>query len=150
MRRYFYSLFAKILAFIGAVVLFVPILFYLFAWSMSGYVPQLFDILILAGSTIFGFTIILGGGIIQRRLGEVEPFLANNGGPIHSGRVWKKGTESGLFQTWCGLLVSTNHESGATTHVGYRIVPAKRATCKDCAQRKGREILDAYALRSGS
>lgn len=145
MREHFYSLFAKMLVFIGGIVLSIPILLYLFAWSMSGYVPQLFDILILTGYTIIGLIVILTGGIIQRRLGEREPLLANNGGPIHSGRVWKKGAEPGLFQTWCGLLVSINRDSGATAHVGYRIVRAKHATCKDCAQGKGRSILDANA-----
>lgn len=116
---------------------------------MGEYIPELFEeyIIILAGFAIIGFAMILGGGNIQRRFGEREPFLANNGGPIHSGRAWKKGTEAGLFQTSCGLVVSTNHESGVTTHVGYRIVPAKRVTCEDCAQRRGRAILDASSFR---
>jgi len=151
MREYFYSLIAKILAFIGGMVLFIPILSYLYAWRLGGYTPELFEeyVIILAGCAVLGFAMILGGGNIQRRLGVREPFLANNGGPIHSGRVWKKGTESGLYQTSCGLVVSTSHDSAATAHVGYRIVLAERTTCKDCAQREGRVILDANVYRSG-
>ncbi len=152
MREYFYSLIAKILAFIGGTIFFVPILFYFFGWTMVGYIPDdLFEehIIILAGCAVLGFAMILGGGNIQRRFGVRESFLANNGGPIHSGRVWKKGTESGLYQTSCGLVVSASHDSAATAHVGYRIVLAERTTCKDCAQREGRVILDANVYRPG-
>lgn len=147
MRKYLFGLIAKMLAFIGGVIILVPILTFLFALSYSGHIDTFFAVIILSGFTILGFSMIAVGGIVQRRFKEIEPFLADNGGPIHSGRVWKKESESGLFLTSCGLVVSLSHESEATSHVGYRIVPAKRATCKDCVQAEGKTILDASSHR---
>lgn len=77
-----------------------------------------------------------------RRFRNTKPYLTKDGESIHSGKPWKKQSESGLFLISCGRVVSINQESKATAHVGYKIVPAKRATCKDCNIRQGKAVLD--------
>ena len=80
-----------------------------------------------------------------RRFRKTKPFLAKDGEPIHSGKNWKKQSESGLFLTSCGRVVSINQESRATAHVGYRLVTAERATCKECNIREGKAVMDRVA-----
>ncbi|TFH07204.1 MAG: hypothetical protein E4H14_09010 [Candidatus Thorarchaeota archaeon] len=142
-----YRLFGTALAVIGAFILFFPIfiLIYWFGENLGGYIPQLFDFTILAGFAILGIITAYSGLKIYGRFREIGPFLAKDGEPIHSGKIWKKGTESGLFLTSCGFMVSINQESKETGHVGYRIVPAKQATCSDCILREGKAILDSVA-----
>jgi hypothetical protein len=142
-----YRLLGKALAVIGALILFFPIfiLIYWFGENPGGYIPQLFDFAILAGFAILGIITAYSGLKIYGRFRETGPFLAKDGEPIHSGKIWKKGTESGLFLTSCGRVVSTNQESRETGHVGYRIVPAKQATCSDCTLSEGKAVLDSVA-----
>jgi len=147
-----YRLLGKALGVIGAFIVFSPI-FLLIYWFgflpssgySSGYIPQLFEVVMLAWFVILGIIIAYSGMIINKRFPNIEPFLTKDGAPIHSGWVWKKGSESGLFLTSCGIVLSINQESRATAHVGYRIVGAKRATCSDCILEEGRIILDAQA-----
>jgi len=143
-----YRLFGKALGVIGAFILFffIFMLIYWFgfpATPSSRYIPQLFDFIMLAWFAILGIIIAYGGMIINKRFPKIEPFLTKDGAPIHSGRVWKKGSESGLFLTSCGIVLSINQTSRRTSHVGYRLVGAKYATCSDCILGEGKVILDA-------
>ena len=149
MREHLYSLLGKVLAFVGVIIVLFPILIFWIIWNNEDYL-QLLAILMFIEIASLGIGITTIGVVIHKRFRETEPFLAKEGEPIHSGRVWMKKAESGLFLTSCGLVVSINQESGETAYVGYRLVPAKRATCIDCTQRKGREILDAHSLRRES
>ncbi|TFH09704.1 MAG: hypothetical protein E4H14_03925 [Candidatus Thorarchaeota archaeon] len=143
-----YRVLGKLLAVIGVFILFFPIilLIYWVVGNPGGYFLQLFDIAILTGFTMLGIITTHSGIKIYKKFREIGPFLAKNGDPIHSGKIWKKGAESGLFLTSCGRVVSTNQESKETGHVGYRIVPAKQATCSDCVIGEGKAILDSIAL----
>ncbi len=106
------------------------------------YGPRPADVVLIPTFALLGLSMIGGGVMILRRFEEIVPFLAKGGGPIHSGSIWKKGSESGLFLTACERVVSINQESRATAHAGYRIVSSERATCSDCVLREGRAILD--------
>ncbi|MHA2004828.1 MAG: hypothetical protein ACW975_10905 [Candidatus Thorarchaeota archaeon] len=97
---------------------------------------------------LLGLSMIGTGLMILRRFEEKTPNFTKIGEPIHSGRTWKRGSESGLFATSCGLVVSTNQESRETAHVGYRIVYPDHATCRDCVQRVGKEIIEQSLRRS--
>ncbi|MFX1483894.1 MAG: hypothetical protein ACFFCP_11995 [Promethearchaeota archaeon] len=92
-----------------------------------------------------GFMLTLGGEIIRIKFREIILFLTKDGESIHSGRPWYKGSESGLFLTSCGLVVSINEESDATAHVGYTIIQSEHATHRDCAVNEGKAVLDKYA-----
>jgi hypothetical protein len=129
------------------VILLFPIGFisYWTGYPGAPIIPQLSDILMLCGLTLLGFIVIYSGVIIYRMFREMRPFLAKGGEPIHSASVWKKGIESGLFLTSCERVVSINQASRATAHVGYRLVPAERATCSECNLREGKAILDRVA-----
>lgn len=81
---------------------------------------------------------------ILRTFKEMRPYLAKAGEPIHSGRTWKKESESGLFLTSCERVVSTNLESRETVEVGYRLVSTEGPTCRDCSIRAGRVILESF------
>ena len=100
---------------------------------------------IIIGYLPLGLILTCSGLIIRGRFSERNQFLAKDGEPIHSGKPWYKGSESGLYLTSCGLLVSTNQESRATAHAGYRIVPTKHATHRECVVNEGSEVLDKYA-----
>ena len=91
------------------------------------------------------FILMCIGGIIRIKFRELNSFLIKDGGPIHSGKPWYKGSEPGLLLTSCGLVVSVNEESKATAHVGYRIIQAEHATHRDCVVNEGSEVLDKYA-----
>jgi hypothetical protein len=103
------------------------------------------DIALLHVFILLDIGMISIGVIILKIFAEVIPFLTKDGEPIHSGRPWKRGPESGLFLTSCGLVVSINQESRTTAHVGYKIVTAKRATHRDCVLKEGRAVLDNFA-----
>ena len=92
-----------------------------------------------------GFILMCIGEIIRIKFGERGQFLIKDGGPIHSGKPWYEGPESGLFLTSCGLVVSINEESEATAHVGYKIIKAEHATHRECVVNEGSEVLDKYA-----
>lgn len=151
MNEYQYRLIGRLLAFIGMLILLFPIFIISvwFLWYDSVYIPQLLEILILAGLVLLGLIVASSGVIIHRRFREIGPFLTKDGEPIHSGNVWKKGTEPGLFLTSCERVVSIYQDSRETAHVGYRTVIAKRATCSDCNLRKGRAILDSVPYGRG-
>ena len=147
MNKNHYRFIGKVLAIIGMIILFLFPIVILMNWTYPGgsIVPQPSDILILAGFMLFGFILTSSGMIIHRRFKGMQPFLAKGGEPIHSVTVWKKGSESGLFLTSCERVVSINQDSRATAHVGYRLVPAKRATCSECTLREGKAALDSFA-----
>lgn len=111
-------------------------------------IPQLYNDprpAIIRGFLPVGFILTCSGVIIRERFSGGNQFLTKDGEPIHSGKPWKKGSESGLFLTTCGLVVSINQESRATAHVGYKIITAKRATHRECNLREGRAVLDNFA-----
>ncbi|MDH4212570.1 MAG: hypothetical protein OEV85_01510 [Candidatus Thorarchaeota archaeon] len=90
-----------------------------------------------------GLTFTCGGVVIRTMYREGILFLTRADEPIHSGKPWYKGSESGLFITSCGLVVSTNEMSNATAHAGYRIVSVKCATHGDCVVKEGKDVLDS-------
>ena len=151
MNEYQYRLIGKVLSFFGIIILLFPIIAF-FSWiQWSGFpaaIPDPSNILIIALFLLFGFIIAFYGATIQSKFREIRPFLTRDGEPIHSGKIWKKESESGLFLTSCECVVSINQESRETANVGYRIVSAKRATCSDCIRREGRAILDRAYRRS--
>ena len=100
---------------------------------------------IVLGFLPLGITLTCIGVLIRRRFGGGILFLIKDGEPIHSGKPWYEGFESGLFLTSCGFVLSINQESEATAHVGYRIVSANRATHKECVQNEGRAILESVS-----
>ncbi|MHA2353028.1 MAG: hypothetical protein ACXABX_07910 [Candidatus Thorarchaeota archaeon] len=110
--------------------------------TLSGFYFDLRTAVIL-GFLPFGLILTFSGMIIRRKFSEQNPFLTKDGGPIHSGETWKRSSESGVFLTSCGIVLSINQESNATSHIGYKIVTVERTTCRDCALREGREILES-------
>jgi hypothetical protein len=70
-------------------------------------------------------------------------YLTKPDEPIHFGKPWRSESEPGLFLTSCELVVSINDASEETTHIGYRLIAAKHATCSDCIKREGRDILES-------
>jgi len=147
MKKVLFRLIGWVLVFIGMTILLFPLAIISYWIGNPGDMinPQPSEIFILTGFPLLGFIVIYSGVIIYRRFRETRPFLAKGGEPIHSAIVWKKGTESGLFLTSCERVVSINQASRATAHIGYRLVPAERATCSDCNLREGRAILDKIA-----
>ena len=148
MKKRLLRLIGKGLAIIG-----IPI-FLFFSWgvysvlSYTGeYGPLPSEVVWIPAFALLGFSMIGIGVEILRRFEEGGPFLTKDGEPIHSGSVWKKGTESGLFLTLCGRVVSINQESQATAHVGYGIASAESTTCRECAMREGKAILEGVAPR---
>ncbi|MGY5881519.1 MAG: hypothetical protein RTV31_14805 [Candidatus Thorarchaeota archaeon] len=139
-----YSLVGRGLAFIGVVIFLFPIvvLSYWIGGNPGEYILQPFDIPILAGFGILGLVMAYSGLIINRRFAVIGPFLTKDGESIHSGKVWTKSSESGLFLTSCRRMVSTNQTSRETAHIGYRVVTASHATCNDCNLREGGAIMD--------
>lgn len=109
------------------------------------YGPLPYEVSLLPPFILLGISMSGIGVILLKRFEERMPFLAKDGGPIHSGKPWKKGSESGLYLTSCGLVVSINKESEETAHVGYMIVPAKRATHRECVEKEGGAILEKHA-----
>lgn len=146
MRSYLFRTIGKALSFIGMTILFITILA-ICSVFFNGINLQLEVSLMLVEFAFLGTSLVAIGGIIYRQFIEREPFLAKDGGPIHSVRNWMEKSEPELFLTSCGLVASVNQESVSTAHVGYRIIPAKQATCIDCIQREGKEVLDAHFLR---
>ena len=94
-----------------------------------------------------GLILTYSGVIIRRRYSDDIRFLTKDGEIIHSVRPWYKGSESGLYLTSCGLVVSINQESKSTEHVGYIGVSVKQATHGECVVNEGRLILESTAKR---
>jgi len=139
-----YSLLGRGIAFIGVVIFLFPIavITYWIGGNPEGYILQPFDIPILAVFGILGLILAYSGAIIHRRFAVIGPFLTKDGELIHSGKAWTKGTESGLFLTSCGRVVSINQTSRETAHIGYRVVTASYVTCNDCNLKEGGAIMD--------
>ncbi|MFX1579515.1 MAG: hypothetical protein ACFFBJ_07680 [Promethearchaeota archaeon] len=106
-------------------------------------------IAILVGFFSVDLIVTCAGMLILKKHRKMIPFFAKSGGPIHSGKAWTKISEPDLFLTSCGIVLSINQESNTTSHVGYRIVTAKRATCSECIRREGRAIMEPVAHSGG-
>ncbi len=140
MNEYHFRLIGKALAFTGTVILISPILMpHLTSWSAHPSIYRIYDVFLL-----LGIICACSGVIILRTFKEMRPYLVKAGEPIHSGRAWKKESESGLFLTSCERVVSTNLESRETLDVGYRLVSAEGPTCRDCSMRAGRVLLESF------
>jgi hypothetical protein len=94
-----------------------------------------------------GFYMVVVGVYLLMRFEEPVPLLTMDGVHFHTGEIWKKGTESGLYLTSCGLVVSINQESSATAHVGYVVVSEGQLTCRDCATSEGKIAMGGSPLR---
>ena len=135
MNEYLYRLIGRLLVYIGIIILLLP------------FIALYSTILIFSSCLLFGFIITFSGATILSKFRETKPFLTKSGEMIHSGRVWNKGSESGLYLTSCERVVSINQESEETAHVGYRLVAAKRATCRDCILSEVKTIMDKTTNR---
>ena len=134
-------------AYIGLVMFLISVIVVAY-WMKLGpivYASQGSNVILLEIIAILGFFMTSIGLIVNRPIREKETFLAKGGESIHSCTIWNKGNESGLYLTTCEIIVSINQESEATGNVGYKIVPAKEATCSDCSTRKGKAVLDIHA-----
>jgi hypothetical protein len=98
--------------------------------------------IVIRGFLPLGLILYFSGIIIRRIFREEHQLLTKDGETIHSGMPWYKSSESGLYLTSCGLMVSINRDSEETYHVGYSIVSAEQTTCRDCAFREGRSVLE--------
>ena len=146
MKEYLFRIIGKVLAIIGIpLFVFISIGIYFAAAYTGVYEPSPLEVVLLLVYWLLDISMICIGVFLLRRYKEHELFLAKGGEPIHSAIPWKKGSEPGLYLTSCGLVVSINQESKATAHVGYKLVPAKRATHKDCIQIQGKIVLDSIA-----
>ncbi|MHA1943886.1 MAG: hypothetical protein ACW96M_05760 [Candidatus Thorarchaeota archaeon] len=143
----------------GLIIIGIPLLLLMsyglyFAFTYSGEYGPLppsyySDIAALPVFILLDIGMIIIGMILLKRYQEERLLFIKDGEPIHSGKPWNQGSESGLYMTSCGLVLSINQESRATAHVGYKIVPANRATHKECVQNEGRAILDSVVKRGG-
>ncbi len=113
-------------------------------WITGEYGPSIADILHFMVFFLIGIIVTYSGVNILRRFEEKTLFLTRDGESIHSGRAWKKESESGLFLTSCERVVSTNLESRETVDVGYRLVSAEGLTCRDCSMKAGRILLESF------
>ncbi|MGY5859746.1 MAG: hypothetical protein RTU63_10275 [Candidatus Thorarchaeota archaeon] len=144
MKAHLFRIIGKVLFIVGFILLLLlSFLIYSAATYTGEYGPLPPFVVLLPVFWIGDFGLICLGVFMLRRYRERDIFLAKGGEPIHSVNPWEKGSEPGLYLTSCGVVVSTNQETNATGHVGYRIVPAKRATCSDCIRREGKLILDS-------
>ena len=94
---------------------------------------------------LYGIAVLYSGLHLLKKSTIANPFVTKDGGPIHSAKPWKRDSESGLFLTSCGLIVSINQESKATAHVGYRLVSSKHATHRACVEQEGRLVLEGFS-----
>lgn len=144
MNKMRYHLIAEIMAYFGTILFLIPLSAIIIGMAHPYLVVNLSPSIgpILSGSILLGFIMACVGGSILRGVGKVQLFVTKGGEPIHLAEVWKKGTESGLYLTSCGRVVSINQTSEATAHFGYRIVTAQRTTCRNCSMREGGAIMD--------
>ncbi len=150
MKGHLFELIGKglVISGVGILLFSIPIIGFSIYFRSSGEVgPTMADIISLMGLFLVGITITCSGVRILGSIEERIPFFTKVGKPIHSGRTWKRGSESGLYATSCGLVVSTNQESRETAHVGYRIVYANQSTCRDCIAIEGKIAMGGSPLR---
>jgi hypothetical protein len=156
MSERFYQLLGRTITIVGLSLLLVLVVcsMIIFGYDNHQYIPP--DIVvpsqgiaILVGFFSVDFIVICTGMLILKKHRKMIPFFAKAGGPIHSGKAWTKSSEPDLFLTSCGMVLSINQESNTTSHVGYRIVTAKRATCSDCIRNEGRSIMEPVAHSGG-
>ena len=152
MKERVYRFIGKVVAIIGAILALLPVVFVMhwFADANDPYnppsiyiAPQGFLVMIVVFS--LGIIVTYSGLLILKTYRIAELFLVKDGGPIHSGKKWIKASESGLYVTSCGLVVSIDQESEATAHMGYKIITAKRATHRGCIKKEGKAVLDNVA-----
>ena len=152
-----YRFIGKLVSIIGAILILFPVVFILhwFADANDPFNPPSIYVtpegfLVMIGFISLGIIVTYSGLFILKRNEITKLYFIKDGGPIHSGTRWTKGSESGLYLTSCRLVVSINQESRATAHVGYKIVTAERATHRECIQKEGETLLDKYAHRRTS
>ncbi|MFX1330428.1 MAG: hypothetical protein ACFE9W_02635 [Promethearchaeota archaeon] len=126
----------------------IPIMGVSIFYRNSGEVgPTTSDIQGLMALFLAGITITYCGARILGSVEERIPFFTKAGESIHSGKSLKRKSESGLYATSCGLVISTNQDSRETAHVGYMIVYANQATCRDCIVVDGKMAMGGSPLR---
>ncbi len=148
MKERIYREYGSLLTVVGLTMLLIHTLIITFSFIPLIRFPSLYTdprATIALGFLPLGIILTCSGVIIRRRFGGGILFLIKDGEPIHSGKPWYEGFESGLFLTSCGFVLSINQESRATAHVGYKIVSANRATHKECIQNEGRAILESVS-----
>ncbi|MFW9908961.1 MAG: hypothetical protein ACFFEF_10330 [Candidatus Thorarchaeota archaeon] len=139
MDENFYSLIGGLLVFAGVLFFLIPVSARILLTG-SLYIPSPIPFLVGLGFILAGLGLKFGLGL-KVRLTQV--FLTKEDEPIHSARGWSKGIERDLYLTSCGRVVSINQDSKGTAHVGYGIVAAKRANCRNCCLKEGRKIMDS-------
>jgi hypothetical protein len=150
MKDYLYRFIGKglVISGVGILLFSIPIIGLSIMFRYSGEIGlTTADVFSLMMSFLIGIIITYSG---MRILGSIEeriPFFTKVGKPIHSGMTWKRKSEPGLYATSCGLVVSTNQESRDTAHIGYRIVYANQATCRDCIAIEGKMSMGGSPLR---
>ncbi|MHA1943885.1 MAG: hypothetical protein ACW96M_05755 [Candidatus Thorarchaeota archaeon] len=145
MKERIYREYGSLLTVVGLTMLLIHTLIFTFSFIPPIRFPSPFTdprAAIVFGFLPLGIILTCSGVIIRRRFGGGILFLIKDGEPIHSGKPWYEGFDSGLFLTSCGLVVSIDQESRDTAHVGYKIVAANRATHKECVQNEGRAVLE--------
>ncbi|MFW9802515.1 MAG: hypothetical protein ACFFFC_07680 [Candidatus Thorarchaeota archaeon] len=146
MKKRLLRLIGKGLAIIGTPVFLV---FGYGTYSLLSYTgeygPLAREVALVPLIALLGFSMIAAGVDLLQRFEEPALLLAKDGEPIHTGEIWKKGIEAGLFLTSCGRVVSVNQESSNTAHVGYKVVFEGQVICRDCATREGRVVLEFHA-----
>ena len=146
MKGHTYRYYGILLVYIGVIMLLTHTIIVMFLYRNPITFSRLFFTpfgFIIRGFLPLGLILTCSGVIIRNRFSEGNSFLTKDGEPIHLAKPWYQGPESGLFLTFCGLVVSINQESRATAHVGYKIVSANNATHKECIQNEGRAILES-------
>ncbi|MHA1926100.1 MAG: hypothetical protein ACXABV_15420 [Candidatus Thorarchaeota archaeon] len=150
MKDYLYRLIGKglVISGVGLLLFSIPIIGFSIVFRYSGEIgPTTADVFSLMMSFLVGITITYSGVRVLGSIEERIPFFTKVGKPIHSGKTWKRGSESGLYATSCGLVLSTNQESRDTAHIGYRVVYANQATCGDCIAIEGKLAMGGSPLR---
>ena len=146
MRGRLLRLFGKALAIIGTLVFLLCGYGTYSLLSYTGeYGPLPREVALVPLIALLGLSMIAGGVDLLQRYEEPVLLLAKGGGPIHTGEIWKKGTEAGLYLTLCGRVVSINQKSSSTAHVGYKVAFEGQVTCRDCAISEGRVVLESQA-----
>ena len=147
-----YRLIGTVLTCIGVIVCLIPVfalIIEIVTFNGAFFRPSS-NTLNLIGLILPGLIMTYAGMSIQRGFRKARIFLTKGGESIHLAEVWKKGTESGLYLTSCGKVVSINQDSKGTAHVGYRIVMTNDITCSDCSITEGKQVLDSVAKRRES
>ena len=146
MKKSLFRLIGKGLAIIGTLVfLFFSYGAYVVLSYNGEYDPLPQDVALMPFFAFLGLSMIAMGVFLLRRYEKLVPLLTKGGDLIHSGEIWNRGSESGLYLTLCGRVVSINQESSSTAHVGYKVAFEGQVTCRDCAIIEGRVVLESQA-----